>query len=504
MRHRSPLPILFACVLLAGCGPRPATGASLATHQLTTGLYRPLFLTSPPADSSRLFIVEQWTGSIRIFKNAALLARPFLTQPGLSTGNEQGLLGLAFHPHYASNGYLYVDYTRADGATVIRRYQVSSDPDRADSTSGVTLLTAYQPQSNHNGGWIAFGPDGYLYIALGDGGNGGDVGSGHDPAVGNGQSDTTRLGKLLRLDVDGGFPYAIPPDNPWHTSPAPRNEFWAKGVRNPWRNSFDRATGDLYIGDVGQETWEEIDYQPAGTGGRNYGWRNLEGFAPYNCPGACDTSGFTPPVLVYNHAASPSRCAVIGGYVYRGATLAGTQGTYFFADLCSNQVWSFRIAGGAVTQFTDRTAELAPVGGGSLSNITSFGEDGRGELYIITQGSGGPDGAVYKIVPAGPAGVAGGAGGTAALFLGRAQPNPAARGVAFRVDLPRAARVQAAVFDTRGRLVRRLVDAPWGAGEQTLAWDGRDQRGAPVPSGVYVVNVEAGGEQRSAKVAWVK
>ncbi|HVP39198.1 MAG TPA: PQQ-dependent sugar dehydrogenase, partial [Candidatus Saccharimonadales bacterium] len=194
MRHRSPLPILFACVLLAGCGPRPATGASLATHQLTTGLYRPLFLTSPPADSSRLFIVEQWTGSIRIFKNAALLARPFLTQPGLSTGNEQGLLGLAFHPHYASNGYLYVDYTRADGATVIRRYQVSSDPDRADSTSGVTLLTAYQPQSNHNGGWIAFGPDGYLYIALGDGGNGGDVGSGHDPAVGNGQSDTTRLG----------------------------------------------------------------------------------------------------------------------------------------------------------------------------------------------------------------------------------------------------------------------------------------------------------------------
>ncbi|HVP39074.1 MAG TPA: FlgD immunoglobulin-like domain containing protein, partial [Candidatus Saccharimonadales bacterium] len=175
-----------------------------------------------------------------------------------------------------------------------------------------------------------------------------------------------------------------------------------------------------------------------------------------------------------------------------------------FADLCSNQVWSLRIAGGAVTQFTDRTAELAPVGGGSLSTITSFGEDGRGELYIITQGSGGPDGAAYKMVPAGPAGVAGGAGGAAALFLGRAQPNPAARGVAFRVDLPRAARVQAAVFDTRGRLVRQLLDAPWGAGQQMLAWDGRDQRGAPVPSGVYVVNVAAGGEQRSGKVAWVR
>jgi glucose/arabinose dehydrogenase len=503
MSLRPFLPTALACVLLSGCGSRPVSAGPATTTRVTTGLYRPVFVTSPPADSSRLFIVEQSTGSIRVFRNGSLLARPFLTIPGLASGNEQGLLGLAFHPQYASNGYFYVHCTPANGSVAIRRYHVSSNPDRADSVSGVTLLNISHPQSNHNGGWIAFGPDGFLYDGLGDGGNGGDTGSGHDPLTGNAQSDTTRLGKILRLDVDGGFPYAIPPDNPWHASPSPRNEFWAKGVRNPWRNSFDRATGDLYIGDVGQNLWEEIDYQPAGAGGRNYGWRKFEGYSIYNCPGPCDSSGLTRPVYSYSHSGSPGGCSVTGGYVYRGSAIPSMQGTYFFSDFCSGKVLSFRIAGGAVTQFTDRTAELAP-STGSLAGITSFGEDARGELYIVTQGSGGPDGAVFKIVPAGPAGAGDGVRKPAALFLDHPQPNPAARGVSVRLELPGEARVRAAMYDTMGRLVRLLHDGTWAAGGHTLAWDGRDQRGAAVPTGVYLVKVESGDGSRSVKVAWVR
>lgn len=404
MPPRFLVPAALVALSLAGCGSRTVAAApQLATTLVTTGLSNPVFVTAPPGDSTRLFIVEQHTGAIRIFEAGALRPAPFLVVPNLSAGNEEGLLGLAFHPHYAQNGFFYVHCTRADGNVEIRRYHVTSNPDSADAASGAVILAVSHPQSNHNGGWIAFGPDGYLYDALGDGGNGGDTGPGHDPVTGNAQSDTTRLGKLLRLDVDGAFPYAIPAGNPWAASPSPKNEFWAKGLRNAWRNGFDRATGDLYIGDVGQNLWEEIDYQPAGAGGRNYGWRKFEGFALYNCPGPCDSSGLTRPVYSYAHSGSPGGCAVVGGYVYRGAAIPAVQGTYFFSDYCSNRVLTFHMAGGVLTEFTDRTAEMAPAVG-SLSGITSFGEDGRGEMYVVTQGSGGPDGAVYKIVPAGPAG----------------------------------------------------------------------------------------------------
>jgi glucose/arabinose dehydrogenase len=267
--------------------------AAPSTVRVATGLSRPAFVTSPPGDYERAFIVEQHTGRIKILNldDNSLNGTPFLDIDGLATGNEQGLLGLAFHPNYAANGYFYVNLTVTGGTTEIRRYQVSADPDIADASSQTLVMTYGQPFSNHNGGWMGFGPDGYLYISAGDGG------SGNDP--GNRAQDITDqlLGKLLRIDVDGDeFPgdpnanYAVPPTNPF-VGATGDDEIWAFGLRNPWRCSFDGLTGDLYIADVGQGAWEEIDFQSAASaGGENYGWRCMEGSTapamdpPWSCP----------------------------------------------------------------------------------------------------------------------------------------------------------------------------------------------------------------------------
>jgi hypothetical protein len=257
------------------------------------------------------------------------------------------------------------------------------------------LLTIDQPYSNHNGGMIAFGSgDGYLYIGMGDGGSGGDPEN-------RAQSDTTLLGKLLRIDVDGGSPYAIPVDNPY-VGTSGRGEIWAIGIRNPWRYSFDRATHDLYIGDVGQGIWEEIDFQPStSAGGENYGWRLMEGNHCYNPPTDCDPGGLTDPIHEYDH--SGGSCSVTGGYVYRGAVMPFLRGTYLFADYCSGDIWSFDYDGDNLNNFTDRTAELDPPGGLTISNVSSFGEDAAGELYICDYA----DGEVYKIVPGNPGSIQG-------------------------------------------------------------------------------------------------
>jgi glucose/arabinose dehydrogenase len=372
----------------------------LASVRVASGLSRPVFVTAPPQDYHRVFIVEQQTGIIKILNldTGVINATPFLDIDGLATGNEQGLLGLAFHPGYDNNGLFYVNLTIADGTTEIRRYQVSADPDIADAGSMTLILSYAQPFSNHNGGWTCFGPDGYLYISAGDGG------SGNDP--GNRAQDITDqlLGKLLRIDVNGDdFPadpnrnYAIPPDNPF-VGVTGDDEIWAYGLRNPWRCSFDRATDDLYIADVGQDAWEEIDFQPASsTGGENYGWRCMEAT---HCTGltgcTCNDAGLTLPIYEYSHGGSPSRCSITGGYVYRGCAIPDLQGTYFFADYCSNQIWSFRFDGFAISEFTDRTAELAP-NVGTIASISSFGEDAYGELYVCDLSGG----EVFKIVPAG-------------------------------------------------------------------------------------------------------
>lgn len=363
---------------------RQTSSDSLSLKTMATGLDFPLYLTTAPGDNSRLFIVEKG-GLIRIIKNGALLGTPFLDIRNLvSTGSEQGLLGLAFDPSYAANGRFYVSYTDTVGDSRIIRYLVSGNPDVAQAAPDRVLLTIDQPFANHNGGDIVFGPDGYLYIGMGDGG------SGNDPQ-GNGQDLSDLLGSLLRIDVRPQGDYAVPGNNPFISQPAARSELWDFGLRNPWRFSFDRETGDLYIADVGQNAREEINVAPAAQGrgkGLNYGWNIMEG--TLCTPGVnpdCNKTGLTLPVLDYDH--SSGNCSVTGGYVYRGSAIPEIRGTYFYADYCAGWVKSFVYRNGAATDLKDWES-LRPGG-----NITSFGEDGQGELYILTS-----QGGVYRIIAA--------------------------------------------------------------------------------------------------------
>ena len=368
------------------------SGTTLTTELVASGFSKPVFLTHAPGDTARVFVVEQHSGRINILKNSLILSRPFLDIGNRISGAfEQGLLGLTFHPSYADNGYFYVNYTNLSGALVIARFSVSpADPDSADAASEFALLTIPEPEANHNGGTVLFGPnDGYLYVGVGDGGGAGD----QHGTIGNGQDSTTLLGSILRLDVDGGSPYAVPVTNPF-VGRSGADEIWAYGLRNPWRMSFDRQTGDLYIGDVGQGSWEEIDVQSASShGGENYGWRRMEGNHCYNPATNCDNGGLVYPITEYSHAMG---CSVTGGNVYRGCHIPDLRGAYFYADWCNGRVWSFRYAGGAVIDSVERTAELAPGGGRTIDNISSFGEDATGELYILDHA----DGEVYRIVPA--------------------------------------------------------------------------------------------------------
>lgn len=357
--------------------------AGYGLHVVSGSLSEPVFLTHVPGDATRLFVVEK-TGRIRIIKNGALLSTAFLDLSGsISKGGEQGLLGLAFAPDYATSGRFVVSYTSPQGnpgggTSVIARYTVSAaNPDRANAASGQTLLTVDQPYENHNGGMIAFGPDGFLYISFGDGGGGGDP-------LDTGQDRTDHLGSLLRIDVSGASGYTVPPSNPYAGSAQFAPELWNWGLRNPWRFSFDRSTGDLYIGDVGQGEREEIDVAPAAsTGGENYGWNQMEGMICY-VPG-CSPIGTVLPVLDYTHSIG---CAVTGGYVYRGSAVPALVGQYIYGDYCGGWVRSFQYSGGQAINPQDQPA-LSPG-----SAITGFGEDATGELYVLTQG-----GTVYRIVP---------------------------------------------------------------------------------------------------------
>ncbi|HEY2818164.1 MAG TPA: PQQ-dependent sugar dehydrogenase [Casimicrobiaceae bacterium] len=345
-----------------------------------TGLQSPVDVTHAHDATLRLFIVEQ-AGRIRIAKDGQLLATPFLDlTSSVQSGGEQGLLGLAFHPRFRDNGLFFVNYTRRnDGATVIVRYRVSaSDPDRADPASVVQLIVFDQPFANHNGGALKFGPDGYLYVATGDGGSANDPGN-------RAQNTFEWLGKLLRIDVDHGATYTIPLDNPFANGLGGRPEVWAYGLRNPWRTAFDRQTGDLYIADVGQDMVEEVDFVPAGTGaGTNFGWRVMEGSRCTGLGGgpACGASTLTLPIAEYAHAFG---CSIIGGTVYRGTQVPSLFGRYVYGDLCSGTMWS--VARDAQGTWTVRH-ELA-----TGLTITSFGEDETGELYVASA----DDGAVYRI-----------------------------------------------------------------------------------------------------------
>jgi glucose/arabinose dehydrogenase len=375
---------------------------SISLQSVVVGLQSPIHLTHSGDSSGRLFIVEQ-DGRVQIIQNGSLLTTPFLdisgrvSSPSSGGGNEEGLLSIAFPSDFVGKKYFYVFYTQSDGNNVISRFYLTSDPNLADPNSEVPILFLEHPvNENHNGGQLSFGLDGYLYIGTGDGGEGGD------PDL-NGQDPASLLGKMLRIDVDFGLSepiatdytvylplvnspgpskyYRIPPDNPYFGQQGYREEIWALGLRNPWRFSFDRLNGDLFIGDVGQNNWEEINYQPeSSSGGENYGWNIMEGNHCYNSS-SCDQSGLILPIIEYSHS---SGCSITGGFMYRGVTYPGWQGTYFYGDYCTGSIWGSQESGEEwISQ------ELLDTD----YNITSFGEDQDGELYLLDR-----DGGLFKIV----------------------------------------------------------------------------------------------------------
>ena len=354
----------------------------LELEPVTGGLAQPVLVTHAGDGSGRLFVVER-RGTIRVIAGGAVLPQPFLDVRSLvrAAGLEQGLLGLAFHPRFAENGRFFAAYT-ANNSTAdntVAEYRVSSDPNRADPDTGRVLLAIPDFASNHNGGMLAFGPDGYLYVSTGDGGGGGDPQR-------NGQKLTTLLGKILRLDVDGGESYVIPPGNPFVGRPDARPEIWAYGLRNPWRAGFDRLTGDLWIADAGQNAWEEIDFQPAGSrGGENYGWNIMEGAHCYPSRSGCDPTGLVLPVAEYSDSLG---CAVIGGYVYRGAAYPALWGAYFHGDYCSGRIWAIYETPDGAWQHVEllRTEVQA----------SAFGEDEAGEIYL----AGFSTGVIYRLTAA--------------------------------------------------------------------------------------------------------
>jgi glucose/arabinose dehydrogenase len=397
-------PVTIIATLIATAANAIAGGTALTTERVALGLDSPTFVTHPPGDTDRLFILEQ-PGTIRILNLPSHTLQPadFLNITGIvsDSGNEEGLLGMAFHPDYENNGHFYLYFNNNAGNLRIARYTRINET-TADPNSKVNVLVINHPTfSNHNGGWIGFGPnDDYLYIATGDGG------ASCGPSE-NSQNLDSLLGKILRVDVDGDdFPgdanrnYAIPPSNPF-VGVAGADEVWAYGLRNPWRCAFDSDNGDFYIADVGQGVREEVNYQPAASaGGENYGWDCKEGTACATVSGcgaggcACGDGSLIDPVYNYTHSFG---CSISGGEVYRGCGIPDLVGTYFFADHCSARIWSFKIAAGVATEFEERTSELDPAGATAISSITSFGRDANGEVYICDRG-----GELFKIIPAVP------------------------------------------------------------------------------------------------------
>lgn len=386
--------LILSFVILTFASPHAGAQTNVTITLVAPNIVRPVAIANAGDGSGRLFFVQQG-GQILVYDGTQVLSTPFLDVSGLIiSGGERGLLGLAFHPNYSSNGYFYIFYTAAaDGALTVVRYTVSSgDPNVADPNSAFPIISIPHPgAANHNGGMLAFGPDGMLYISTGDGGGSGDPN-------GNAQNIDVLLGKILRLNVDIAPPF-IPSDNPFVGGPG-ADEIWAYGLRNPWRFTFDKTAGDLYIGDVGQGCYEELDQQLASSnGGENYGWNELEGLKCYdkagggsncNLPPTCNFSNKTMPVLVYAHADNPAYQAITGGYVYRGLSSPPLAGRYIYADYGSGDIWAANKSGGNwVTEHLVDTSYL----------ISSFGEGEDGEIYFSHNSD--VDGAIYKIT-AGP------------------------------------------------------------------------------------------------------
>ena len=422
-----------------------------------------VFLTHADDNTDRIFIVEQ-AGRIKVFPNSsnASSAKEYLNiTDRVSSGGEKGLLGLAFHPNYETNGYIYVNYTAANPErTIISRFQVTSNPDSADKNSEFQLLTFTQPYSNHNGGWIGFGPnDGYLYIATGDGGSGGDPEN-------RAQNITVLLGKILRIDVDGGTPYAIPTTNPFFDSTGNvAKEIYAWGLRNPWRCSFDPVTGQLWAGDVGQGAWEEIDLIE---NGKNYGWRCYEGNHSYNLSG-CNYPEYIFPVWEYSHSEGYS---ITGGYVYHGENVPGLSGKYIYADYGTKKVWALSYDG-----ISPPTNQLLLT---STNNPTSFGVDQFDELYIV----GFSPGNVYRFTPT----VTSGENEimVSEYLLEQNYPNPFNPSTIIRYNLPEESDVTIKIYDSLGKEIDTIVIASQQKGFYQETWSAEK-----FSSGVYFVKMDA-------------
>jgi len=357
--------------------PPPGGGdVELRLQEVASGLSSPVYVTSP-ADDPRLFVVEQ-QGRIRIVESGQLVATPFLDiSQRVSSGGERGMLSIAFHPQYRTNGFFFVYFTGPSGEIRVERFTVSGNANVATPASAKVILTVPHPRSNHNGGLALFGPDGMLYLGPGDGGGAGDPDS-------NGQNTNTLLGALLRIDVDSGDPYSIPAGNPYAGVTGARGEIWAIGLRNPWRFAFDAQAGNLYVADVGQGRLEEVSVVRADRAGVNYGWNILEGTACYNAA-TCNRQGLELPALEYDH--SGGACSITGGFVYRGTAIPEIAGNYFYSDYCAGFLKSFRYVNGAATD--ERTWSV-----GNAGNVTSFGQDAAGELYLVAGSR------VYRIVRA--------------------------------------------------------------------------------------------------------
>jgi glucose/arabinose dehydrogenase len=373
--------VVLGGVMLAALGScsssatDPSDDVLLELQPVASGLAAPVFLTAPTGDA-RLFVVEQ-PGRIRIVKNGQLLAAPFLDiSARVSYGGERGLLSMAFDPQYAANGFFYVYYTSApNGDIVVERYGGTAGADVASATPTPVIAIAHPGASNHNGGLVTFGSDGMLYLGTGDGGGAGDP-------SGNGQNVNVLLGKLLRLDVRT-LPYTVPAGNPFVGQAGRRGEIWASGLRNPWRFAFDRGSANLYIADVGQNLYEEVNVAPSTSAGLNYGWNIMEGLHCYPSGDACSRAGLVLPAIEYSHASGG--CSITGGFVYRGAAIPEIRGQYFYSDYCSGILASMTGTGAGSTT---RTWSVPNVG-----NVVSFGEDAAGELYVLSA-----NGTVYRIV----------------------------------------------------------------------------------------------------------
>jgi glucose/arabinose dehydrogenase len=483
------LALVALCLVLA-LATAPRAQAALATLRVANGLAFPDFVTAPPGDP-RLFIVER-RGDIKILLDGRVLPVAFMDIDSLvmdlSQSPETGMTGLAFHPDFPDSPFVYVDYVDNLNESIVARYKISdSNPNVVDYSSVKIFLQYPHPFLMHYGGHVAFGPDRYLYVGMGDGGHQGDP-------DGFAQNLNVLWGKILRIDVMHDPPYTIPPDNPFVGVPDAQPEIWQYGLRNPYRFSFDQANGDLWIGDVGQDKFEEIDHTRAPVpAGLNYGWATMEADSCHNPPDDCDTTGLVRPVYWYDHNTG---CAVVGGYVYRGHNIAGLQGTYFCADYCYATIWSIGLDG----EVTDRKAELASINGGIISIVSGFGVDGFGEMYIVDYGTG-ATGEVYKIVNSSL--VAAEPLPASMLSFLSPVPNPAKGTARFSIRTGRAGDFDLSVLDVAGREVATLASGERGAGSYSFAWNGLDKAGRRVSAGSYLLRASLDGHVTTRSVVYI-